>query len=79
MDVWRERFMPRGIDAMRKGAPRSGRPAGTMAEMEPHMAPATLHEKPGNATHWSPRTLAKHLGVGSTKDRTAWLSTGMQL
>ena len=36
--------------------------------MESRIVQATLHEKPIDATHWSTRTLAEHLGVGATTD-----------
>ena len=60
--MWRQRFLDGGIDALRKDAPRSGRPASVMDEMESRIVQATLHEKPAGATHWSTRTLAEHLG-----------------
>src|SRR5678816_3874790 len=70
--LWRERFLVGGIDALRKDAPRSGRPASVMAEMESRIVRATLQV---NATHWSTRTLAEHLGVGATTVRTCLLYT----
>ena len=76
--LWRERFVVGGIDALRKDAPRSGRPASVMAEMESRIVRATLHEKPVNATHWSTRTLAEHLGMGATTVRTAWRNNGLK-
>lgn len=63
--LWRERFLNGGIDALRKDAPRSGRPATITAEMESRIVQTTLHEAPIDATHWSTRTLARHLGIGS--------------
>lgn len=38
----------------------------------------TLHEKPANATHWSTRTLAEHLGTGATTVRRVWQSNGLK-
>jgi transposase len=63
--LWRDRFLAGGIDALRKDAPRSGRPATITAETESRIVQATLHQRPINATHWSTRTLAEHLGVGA--------------
>lgn len=51
--LWRARFLQGGIQALSKDAPRSGRPASVMAEMELRIVQATLHEKPVNATHRS--------------------------
>jgi hypothetical protein len=70
--LWRARFLDGGLEALRKHAPRSGRPASVMAERESRILQTTLHEKPANATHWSTRTLAEHLGVGATTVRAAW-------
>lgn len=36
------------------------------------------HDKPFNATHWSTRTLAEHLGVGATTIRRVWQSNGLK-
>jgi transposase len=51
--LWRQRFVEGGIDALRKDAPRTGRPATVKAEVESRIVHATLHDKPVNATHWS--------------------------
>lgn len=76
--LWRARFLEGGIEALSKDAPRSGRPASVMAQMESRVVQATLYEKPANATHWSTRTLAEHLGVGATTVRTAWRNNGLK-
>ena len=76
--LWRDRFLTGGIDALRKDAPRSGRPATVTAEIESRIVQATLHDKPVNATHWSTRTLAEHLGVGATTIRRVWQSNGLK-
>lgn len=57
------------IDDLRKDAPRSGRPASVKTEIESHIVQATPHERPANATRWSTRTLADHLGIGVTTVR----------
>lgn len=76
--LWRERFIDGGIEALRKDAPRCGRPASVMAQMESRIVHATLHETPINATHWSTRTLAEHLGVGATTVRRVWRRNGLK-
>lgn len=78
MALWRERFLDGGIEALRKDAPRSGRPASVVAQMESRIVQTTLHERPANATHWITRTLAEHLGVGATNVRTAWRNNGLK-
>jgi len=76
--MWRQRFLDGGIDALRKDAPRSGRPATVTAEVESRIVQATLHDRPVNATHWSTRTLAEHLGLGATTIRRVWHSNGLK-
>ena len=76
--LWRQRFLDGGIDALRKDAPRSGRPATVTAQVESRIVHATLHDKPVNATHWSTRTLAEHLGLGATSIRRVWRSNGLK-
>jgi transposase len=76
--LWRQRFLAGGIDALRKDAPRSGRPATITAEIESRIVQATLHDKPINATHWSTRTLAEQLSVGATTIRRVWRSNGLK-
>ena len=70
--LWRQRFLNGGIVALRKDAPRTGRPATGTAEMESRIVQATLYEKPIDATHWSTRTLAEHLGMRATTIRRVW-------
>ena len=76
--LWRQRFIAGGIDALRKDAPRTGRPATITAELESRIVQATLQERPINATHWSTRTLAEHLGMGATTIRRVWQSNGLK-
>ena len=42
--LWRGRFLKGGVDALRKDAPRSGRPPTVSAEVESRIVHATLHE-----------------------------------
>ena len=48
--LWRKRFLDGGIDALRKDASRTGRPATVTAEMESRIVQATLYEKLIDAT-----------------------------
>jgi len=75
---WRQRFLEGGLDALRRDAPRSGRPVTVTAQMESRIVQATLHDTPVNATHWSTRTLAAHLGTGATTVRRVWQSNGLK-
>ena len=44
----------------------------------PRILDTTLHEKPRAATHWSTRTLAKHLGVSKMAIQRVWKAHGLQ-
>ena len=76
--LWRQRFLDGGIDALRKDAPRTGRPATVTPEMQSRIVRATLHDRPINATHWSTRTLAEYLGMGATTIRRVWHANGLK-
>ena len=76
--LWRQRFLDGGIEALRKDAPRSGRPATVTAEVQSRIVHATLHDRPVDATHWSTRTLAAKLGLGATTVRRVWRSNGLK-
>ena len=76
--LWRQRFLDGGIDALRKDAPRTGRPATLTPEMQSRIVRATLHDRPINATHWSTRTLAEYLGMGATTIRRVWHANGLK-
>jgi transposase len=76
--LWRQRFLDGGVEAIRHDAPRGGRPATVTEEMESRIVEVTLRERPVNATHWSTRTLAEHLGVGATTVRRVWQGNGLK-
>ena len=65
----RQRFLDGGIEALRKDAPPSGRPATVTAEVQSRIVHAALHDTPVDATHWSTRALAEKLGLGATTVR----------
>ncbi|MGH9564668.1 MAG: IS630 family transposase [Candidatus Angelobacter sp.] len=75
---WRNRFLDRGLGTLDKDAPRSGR--------KPAIAPAKVREivrkttrvKPGNATHWSTRTMAAAVGVSEKSVRRIWQKHGLK-
>ena len=59
---WCNRFSVKRIEEIRQDAPRGGRSSKLINEKAEMILKATT-QKPKNATHWSVRTLAKHLGV----------------
>jgi len=49
-----------------------------MQQEAPRIVEATLHERPPNATHWSTRTLASHLGVDKMLVARVWKTHGLK-
>jgi len=60
---WRKRFAQSGLAGIEKDAPRGGRRPTHQRRWARRIVETPLHETPPHATHWSIRTLAKHLGV----------------
>jgi transposase len=70
--TWRRRFAERrwaGIERDRAGR---GRKATKRRHWIRTIVDVTLHTKPKNATHWSVRTLAKHLGIDKSMVHRVW-------
>jgi hypothetical protein len=59
---WRNRFLDGGITALRKDAPRPGRPRTIPVDKVKQVLDKTTQEKPPAATHWSTRTMAAVTG-----------------
>ena len=76
--LWRRRFADQGLEGVEKDAPRGGRPMSARAQWERRIVEVTLHEKPSNATHWSIRTLARHLGVSRSLVHRVWQANGLK-
>lgn len=69
---WRQRFAARGLAGIEKDAPRGGRTPTQQRHWTPRIIETTLHQTPPNATHWSIRTLAKHLGIRPNLVQRVW-------
>ncbi len=69
---WRKRFAQSGLAGIEKDAPRSGRKPTKQHRSAKQIIETTLHETPPNATHWSIRTLAKHLGIRPNLVHRVW-------
>ena len=63
--LWRSRFAEGGIKSIIKDKPRGANHGGKdtlkQARLRKRIIEKTTQSKPGNATHWSTRTLAKEL------------------
>jgi len=69
---WRKRFAQSGLAGIEKDAPRGGRKPIKQRRWAKRIIETTLHETPPNATHWSVRTLAKHLGIRPNLVHRVW-------
>jgi len=76
---WRRRFLDVGIDGVGKIASGRGRkpwlPAGTTERV---LEATRSHTPPGGATHWSTRSMARHLGIGKDAVAQVWRDHGLK-
>ena len=75
---WRRRFAEKRLGGIVKDAPRGGRKATKRNRVTASIIETTTQQKPENATHWSTRTLAKHLGVSRTMVHRVWQANGLK-
>ena len=68
---WRRRFAQHGVAGL-ENAPRSGAPRSILDEQVEAVITTTLESVPDNATHWSTRALAAHLGLSQTAIMRIW-------
>ena len=74
----RAAFQRAGVDALRRGKKRKrSRPVLT-ADLQQKILDTTLKTRPPDATHWSVRTLAKHLRVSKTMVHGVWQRHDLQ-
>jgi len=75
---WRERYLERGIEGLRREASRPGRKLPLAAAVIERVVQMTLHDKPPAATHWSARKLAKAVGLSHTSVQRIWAAHGLK-
>jgi len=75
---WRSRFVQRGVAGIEKDAPRGGRPSTARKAMAAKIIEWTTQHKPGNATHWSTRTLAVELKTSHSMVTRVWRANGLK-
>lgn len=74
----RAAFARDGIDAIRRKQTRKRVPRVRTPELEKKILDTTLQTRPPDATHWSVRTLARHLGVTRTVVHEVWQKYDVQ-
>jgi transposase len=75
---WRSRFAEFGLSGIEKDAPRGGRKPTSRNRSARKILQRTVDTKPGNATHWSTRTLARELGVSQSMVTRIWRANGLK-
>ena len=69
---WRNRFAAQRLAGIEREQPGRGRKAHKRKHWARTIVEVTLHTKPKNATQWSVRSLAKHLGVDKSLVQRVW-------
>ncbi len=79
---WRNRFTEGGIKSISQDRPRGANHGGKdtleQAKLRKKVIEKTTQEKPGNATHWSTRTLAEELNTTHSFVHRVWQSVGLK-
>ena len=70
--TWRQRFAAERLAGIERERPGRGRKAQKRKRWARTIVELTLHSTPKNATHWSTRTLAEHLGIDKSMVARVW-------
>lgn len=73
---WRNRFVVDRLDGL-LDEPRPGRPRVVGDEQIKALITKTLESTPANATHWSTRSMAEHLGLSQSMVSRVWRAFGL--
>jgi transposase len=73
---WRTRFVTSRLDGL-LDEPRPGRPRVVGDERIEALIVATLETAPKDATHWSTRSMAEHLGLSQSMVSRVWRAFGL--
>ena len=76
--LWRHRFVTPRLPGLAQDAPRGGRPPKACQTLTARILKTTTQTKPPAATHWSTRTLARHLRTNPTFVQRVWKAHGLQ-
>ena len=75
---WRRRYAEKGVEGLRKDAPRAGRKRLISDEQVREVVERTFHSTPLNATQWSVRTMARATGLSAATIQRIWKAHGLQ-
>jgi transposase len=74
---WRRRFAEGRVDGL-LDEPRPGRPRTVTDDQVERLVTQTLETTPRDATHWSTRSMAAHLGLSQSTVSRVWRAFGLQ-
>src|ERR671910_2418228 len=74
---WRSGFVARRLEGL-ADEPRPGAPRKITDEQIEQVLVATLETTPKDATHWSTRSLARHLGMSQSAISRIWRAFGLK-
>jgi transposase len=74
--TWRSRFAEHRLDGL-VDEPRPGRPRTVTDEQVERLITETLESAPKDATHWSTRSMATHLGMSQSTVSRVWRAFGL--
>ena len=79
---WRRRYADAGLPGIGKERPRGGNHGGkdsrAQAELRSRVVEATTQTTPADATHWSCRSMARHLGTTHSFVNRVWRAHGLK-
>jgi transposase len=76
VQLWRNRFAERRLDGL-VDEPRPGRPRTVSDADVERLITETLESAPKDATHWSTRSMAAHLGMSQSTVSRVWRAFGL--
>jgi transposase len=76
--AWRAQFAEDGLVEFGQVAKGRGRKPSISAEKVAEIVELTLHSKPEGQTHWSCRSMARHVGVSSATVQRIWSARGLK-
>jgi transposase len=76
--AWRAQFAEDGLAEFGVVAKGRGRKPSISAEKVAEIVELTLHSKPEGQTHWSCRSMARHVGVSSATVQRIWSARGLK-
>jgi transposase len=76
--LWRNRFAQQRLTGLEQDAPRPGRTPRVRDAVAREIVETTTQELPAHTTHWSTRSLAKHLGVSPSMVQRVWQANRLQ-